>query len=129
MSSPLPAKRASNHHCAVAACQRPPGRRLWQWVGISRPGVPTVMVATAPPRTGTVAVVAHREKSFGGGLGELRAALAEAGHPEPLWYEVAKSRKASKKARMAVKRGARLVFVWGGDGMVQRSLDALAGSG
>ena len=87
------------------------------------------MVAAAKSRTGTVAVVAHREKSLGGGLGELRAALAEAGHRDPLWYEVDKSRKASKKARMAVKRGARLVFVWGGDGMVQRTFDALAGSG
>jgi diacylglycerol kinase (ATP) len=81
------------------------------------------------PRTGTIAVLAHREKSLGGGLGELRAALAEAGYPDPLWYEVDKSRKASKKARAAAKQGARLVFVWGGDGMVQRSLDALAGSG
>ncbi len=86
------------------------------------------MVDATQPRNGTVAVVAHREKSLGGGLDELRATLAEAGHPDPLWYEVDKSRKASKKARAAVKRGARLVFVWGGDGMVQRTLDALAGS-
>jgi hypothetical protein len=80
----------------------------------------TVVVAAVQSRTGTVAVAAHREKSLGAGLGELRAALAEAGHPDPLWYEVGKSRKASKKTRMAVKRGVRLVFVWGGDGMVRR---------
>jgi YegS/Rv2252/BmrU family lipid kinase len=77
----------------------------------------------------TVAVLAHRLKTLGGGLDELRAVLAEEGHPDPHWYEVSKSRKVSKKARRALRQGARLVFVWGGDGMVQRCLDALAGSG
>jgi diacylglycerol kinase (ATP) len=77
----------------------------------------------------TVAVLAHRGKTLGGGLDELRAVLAAEGHAQPLWYEVSSSRKASKKARKARRNGARLVFVWGGDGMVQRCLDALAGSG
>jgi diacylglycerol kinase (ATP) len=76
-----------------------------------------------------VAVLAHPRKTLGGGLDELRKLLAEAGYPDPLWYEVPKSRKAPKNARKAVKAGARLVFVWGGDGMVQRCLDALAGKG
>jgi diacylglycerol kinase (ATP) len=76
-----------------------------------------------------VAVVAHQGKSLGGGLDELRAALNDAGVVKPLWYEVPKSRKAPKQARRAVKKGADLVFVWGGDGMVQRCADALAGSG
>jgi len=98
-------------------------------LGVGGFGYATVMVAATRTRTGTVAVVAHREKSLGGGLGELRAALADAGHPDPVWYEVDKSRKAPKKARKAMRQGARLVFVWGGDGMVQRTLDALAGSG
>jgi diacylglycerol kinase (ATP) len=75
-----------------------------------------------------IAVIAHRGKTFGGGLGELRRLLAEEGHPRPLWYEVPKSRKAPKKARRALKAGAGLVFVWGGDGMVQRCVDVLAGS-
>jgi diacylglycerol kinase (ATP) len=48
---------------------------------------------------------------------------------DPLWSEVAKSRKAPKQVRKAVRDGADLVFVWGGDGMVQRSVDALAGTG
>ncbi|MEN3308351.1 MAG: hypothetical protein V7603_4553 [Micromonosporaceae bacterium] len=78
---------------------------------------------------GTVAVLAHRRKTLGGGLAEMRSLLAEAGYPEPIWHEVSKSGKASKKARKALKDGARLVFVWGGDGMVQRCVDALAGSG
>ncbi len=77
----------------------------------------------------TVAVLAHQRKTLGGGLGELRARLAEEGFGEPLWYEVPKSRKAPKKARKALKAGADLVVVWGGDGMVQRCVDALAGSG
>jgi diacylglycerol kinase (ATP) len=77
----------------------------------------------------TVAVVAHSGKSLGGGLDELRRVLADEGVTEPLWYEVPKSRKASKSARRAVDAGADLVFAWGGDGTVQRCIDALAGSG
>src|SRR6266545_4915152 len=75
-----------------------------------------------------IAVIAHQGKTFGGGLDELRRLLAEEGYDNPLWYEVPKSRKAPKKARRARKEGAELVFVWGGDGMVQRCVDALAGS-
>jgi YegS/Rv2252/BmrU family lipid kinase len=81
-----------------------------------------------PQRTGRVAVVAHRRKVLGGGLTQLRQALAEAGVDDPLWYEVGKSRKAAKKARKALKKGAELIFAWGGDGTVQRCVDALAGS-
>lgn len=47
---------------------------------------------------------------------------------DPLWYEVDKSKRAPKRARKAVERGADLVVVWGGDGMVQRTIDALAGT-
>jgi YegS/Rv2252/BmrU family lipid kinase len=75
-----------------------------------------------------IAVVAHRRKTLGGGLAELRRLLADEGHIDPIWYEVPKSRKAPKKVRKALSRGADLIFVWGGDGMVQRSVDALAGS-
>jgi YegS/Rv2252/BmrU family lipid kinase len=77
----------------------------------------------------TVAVIAHRKKSLGGGLDELRRLITDEGCDAPLWYEVSKSRKAAKKARKVRKAGADLVFVWGGDGMVQRCVDALAGSG
>jgi YegS/Rv2252/BmrU family lipid kinase len=76
----------------------------------------------------TVAVVAHSGKTLGGGLSELRRVLGRAGYPKPIWYEVPKSRKAPKAVRRAVKKGARLIFVWGGDGMVQRCIDALAGT-
>jgi YegS/Rv2252/BmrU family lipid kinase len=84
--------------------------------------------ANADHGLGRVAVVAHRKKSFAGGLGELRERLAAEGVPDPLWFEVNKARKARKKARRAVKAGAGLIVVWGGDGMVQRCVDAVAGS-
>jgi YegS/Rv2252/BmrU family lipid kinase len=76
----------------------------------------------------SVAVVAHSRKSFGGGLPELRRILALEGVNDPLWYEVKKSRRAPKYARRAAAKGADIVFVWGGDGTVQRCVDALAGS-
>ncbi|SCL45218.1 Diacylglycerol kinase family enzyme [Micromonospora citrea] len=84
--------------------------------------------STAPAAVGRVAVVAHRRKSLGGGLDALRAELAGAGVEDLLWYEVPKSRKAPKKVRKALKKGAELIFVWGGDGMVQRCADTLAGA-
>jgi diacylglycerol kinase (ATP) len=76
-----------------------------------------------------IAVVAHTGKSLGGGLGELREVLAREGIAEPLWYEVKKSRKAPKCARKALAHGAEMIFVWGGDGTVQRCIDAVAGTG
>lgn len=76
-----------------------------------------------------IAVIAHQRKSLGGGLGELRDLLDAEGFADPLWYEVDKSRKAPKRVRKALKEGADLVLVWGGDGMVQRCSDALAGTG
>lgn len=75
-----------------------------------------------------VAVVAHAGKTFGGGLPELRQLLADAGHPDPIWHEVNKSRKAPKQVRRALAEGAELVYAWGGDGMMQHCVDALAGS-
>lgn len=73
-----------------------------------------------------IAVVAHRKKTLGGGLSELRELLHKSGYPEPFWQEVSKSRFAPKAARRAVEHGADLIFVWGGDGTIQRCVDALA---
>lgn len=70
-------------------------------------------------------VIAHKRKSLGGGLPELRQVLAEAGIPEPQWYEINKSSQAAQKVRKAVRRGTELLIVWGGDGTVQCCLDAL----
>jgi diacylglycerol kinase (ATP) len=75
----------------------------------------------------SVAVVAHARKELGGGLGELRELLMQAGVSDPLWLEVRKSKQAPKMVRRALDAGADLVFVWGGDGTVQRSIDALSG--
>ncbi|MFR9779115.1 diacylglycerol/lipid kinase family protein [Micromonospora sp. MS34] len=87
---------------------------------------PSADVPTAA--AGVVAVVAHRKKVLGGGLDELRTTLVSAGVGKLLWYEVPKSRKAPKKVRKALDKGAELILVWGGDGMVQRCADKLAGS-
>jgi diacylglycerol kinase (ATP) len=75
-----------------------------------------------------VAVVAHSRKSLGGGLPALREFLTREGVTDPLWYEVNKSRRAPEYARRAAARGADVIFVWGGDGTVQRCIDAVAGT-
>ena len=76
-----------------------------------------------------VAVVAHAGKSLGGGLPELRRVLEAEGIADPLWIEVPKSKRAPAQVQRALDDGAELVFAWGGDGMVQRCVDVLAGSG
>jgi YegS/Rv2252/BmrU family lipid kinase len=75
-----------------------------------------------------VGVLAHSAKTLGGGLVELRKTLATYGVTDPLWYEVPKSRLAPDRARKMLKKGADLIFVWGGDGTVQRVIDAVAGA-
>jgi YegS/Rv2252/BmrU family lipid kinase len=75
-----------------------------------------------------VAVIAHTKKTLGGGLDELRRLLDEREITDPMWFEISTSKKARKFARLAVKEGADLVIAWGGDGTVQRCIDALAGT-
>jgi diacylglycerol kinase (ATP) len=75
-----------------------------------------------------VAVIAHAGKSMGGGLEELRQELGESGVSDPMWSEVPKSRYAPERVEKALAEGAETIFVWGGDGMVQRCVDVLAGS-
>ncbi len=77
----------------------------------------------------TVAVIAHSGKRIEGGLPELRRTLAGHGVTDPLWVEVPASRKAPKQVRKLLRRGAKEFFVWGGDGMAQRCIDTLAGTG
>ncbi|MFI5888593.1 diacylglycerol/lipid kinase family protein [Actinoplanes sp. NPDC051513] len=76
----------------------------------------------------TIAVVAHQRKTLDGGLDELRRRLSSFGVSELLWHEVPKSRKAPKKVRALLKKKPDLLIVWGGDGMVQRTLDVVAGT-
>jgi YegS/Rv2252/BmrU family lipid kinase len=73
-----------------------------------------------------IAVVAHTGKTIGGGLDELRTRIADETPDELFWYEVPKSRKAPKQVRKALKKDVDLLVVWGGDGMVQRTLDTIA---
>jgi YegS/Rv2252/BmrU family lipid kinase len=73
----------------------------------------------------SVAVVAHAGKTLGGGLAELRRLLTAKGVGHPAWFEVRKSKFAPACVREALDGGADLLFVWGGDGMVQRCIDAL----
>ena len=77
-----------------------------------------------------VAVVAHTKKTVDGGLPELRRRLEDNEDLELMWFEVSQSAKAGKtRSQEAVKEGVDLVLVWGGDGSVQRCIDALAGTG
>ncbi|GAA2543390.1 diacylglycerol kinase family protein [Winogradskya consettensis] len=75
-----------------------------------------------------VAVIAHQRKTLGGGLDELRRLITDQGVEDLFWYEVPKSKYAPKQVRKAIKKEPDLLIVWGGDGMVQRSLDAIAGA-
>jgi diacylglycerol kinase (ATP) len=76
-----------------------------------------------------IAVIAHSGKTLGGGLGELRRVLDQRGVSDVFWREVPKSKYAPKQVEKALKRKVDLIFVWGGDGMVQRCIDVVAGSG
>ena len=76
----------------------------------------------------TIGVIANAAKQFGGGLEELRAALADHGHADPPWYEVPKSKKAPKKIRKMIDEyGVDRVLVWGGDGTVRRAINTIIG--
>jgi diacylglycerol kinase (ATP) len=72
-----------------------------------------------------LAVVANAGKTFDGGLSELRRTLEETGVSAPLWIEVPKSKRAPRAVKRALNDGAELILAWGGDGMVQRCVDAL----
>lgn len=73
----------------------------------------------------SVGVVAHANKTLDGGLGQLRTALARHGIDDPLWREVPKSRYIPKAVGTLLDAGVDLLFVWGGDGSVQRCVDAV----
>jgi diacylglycerol kinase (ATP) len=77
-----------------------------------------------------VAVVASRKKVLGGGLPELRRVLESRGldMDKVFWREVGKSKYAPEQVEKALEHKAELIFVWGGDGMVQRCVDVLAGT-
>ena len=85
------------------------------------------MSAVDRPRVG---VIVHRAKNLGGGLEELRAVLADYGHADPPWYEVDKSKFASKKvSKLVEKDGIDRLLVWGGDGTLRRCVDTVLHEG
>ena len=76
-----------------------------------------------------VAVIAHSGKTLGRRARRAPPRARRLRHHRPDWREVPKSRKAPEAGAAArSKRGAELVIVWGGDGMVQRCVDVLAGT-
>lgn len=76
------------------------------------------------PRIG---VIVNQGKRLGGsGLEALRNALADAGHADPPWYEVPKSKKAPAKVRRLIEQdGVERILVWGGDGTARRCADTI----
>ena len=74
----------------------------------------------------SVGVIAHSAKTLGGGLAELRKTLSTYGIDDPMWREVPKSKFVPKQVTKLLEDGAELIFVWGGDGTVQRVIDAVA---
>ena len=77
----------------------------------------------------SVAVVAHRGKTLGGGLTELRAVLARARRrPTRCGSRCRRASRRRSACGAALDAGADLIFVWGGDGMVQRCIDAVGGT-
>jgi len=74
----------------------------------------------------SVGVIAHSEKRFGAGLAELRKILVGYGINDPLWVEVPKSRLIPDRLGTVLDEGVDLLFTWGGDGSVQRTVDTIA---
>lgn len=76
----------------------------------------------------SIAVVAHREKLTGGAARRLRAALQEHGLDDVPWYSIEKGSRAAAATKKAVKRGAEVVLVCGGDGTVRSASESLTGT-
>ncbi|MGE0308621.1 MAG: diacylglycerol kinase family protein [Acidimicrobiia bacterium] len=76
-----------------------------------------------------VGVIAHERKSVGGGLPELRTRLAEQGFNDPFWRQLSKSKQSPAAVRELIDEGVTTLFTWGGDGTVQRTIDAVVAAG
>jgi diacylglycerol kinase family enzyme len=59
---------------------------------------------------------------------QIRAALASAGWPEPLWLETTREDPGGGQTRQAVQAGAEVIFACGGDGTVTACASELAGT-
>lgn len=81
------------------------------------PGLRPAVVANPAKARG--AVRSHRE---------LRAALASAGWPEPLWLETTREDPGGGQTRQAVQAGAAVILASGGDGTVTACASELVGT-
>jgi YegS/Rv2252/BmrU family lipid kinase len=79
--------------------------------------------------TRKIGLLVHERKSLGGGLDELRDALRAAGHGDPPWRQVRKSKEAPKAVRKLLDDGIERLLVWGGDGTVRRCIDTIVEEG
>lgn len=76
-----------------------------------------------------VGVLVHAGKQLGEGLEILRGMLAAAGHGDPPWREVPKSKKAPDAILELADAGVDRLLVWGGDGTVRRTIHTLLDAG
>ncbi|MFI6760098.1 diacylglycerol/lipid kinase family protein [Micromonospora sp. NPDC050417] len=58
----------------------------------------------------------------------VTSTLAEAGWPEPLWYETTVEDPGQGQTRQAIEAGVEVVFVCGGDGTILSCVNALVGT-
>ena len=115
----MPASRGSETSAA---------RSTAEWLSVSSHGYGLLETKPGEKAVGTIAVVAHSGKTLGGGLGEFRDELAAAGVDRPVVVRGAEIQDGTEADAQGTRGRRDLVFVWGGDGMVQRCIDALAGS-
>jgi len=78
--------------------------------------------------TARIAVVANTKKLSKKDGGELRHELETRGLADVTWISVDKASAATKGIKRAVKDGADLIIVSGGDGTVRAGIEALAGT-
>jgi YegS/Rv2252/BmrU family lipid kinase len=86
--------------------------------------------AASPPSARRAAVVANPTKHDVAKLKyTVRAAMAEHGWDEPLWFETTPADPGTGHAAQAVRSGVDLVLACGGDGTVTACAEGVAGSG
>jgi YegS/Rv2252/BmrU family lipid kinase len=86
--------------------------------------------AARPPGARRAAVVVNPTKHGVAKLKDaVRAAMAEHGWDEPLWFETTQADPGTGHATQAVRAGVDLVLACGGDGTVTACAEGVAGSG
>ncbi|MFD5522172.1 diacylglycerol kinase family protein [Streptomyces sp. NPDC127066] len=91
-------------------------------------GTPSARTVAERP-AGTTAVILNPTVTDESDRDELRRTLERHGHREPVFLETTADDPGAGQSARAVREGATLVVVCGGDGTVRTVADALAGSG